>query len=165
MTWHSWRNTSWSRGHHVRTNHSVWSVVVCLRLSWSSHRPTSGPRGGGHVGHGLLLHPGHGPLPLHSHLQVLRQSLTARQHLVGHDLGPELVQLVLVEGSGAPCSAWSSSWHHRTPRTLGTHTVWLGHSLVRVPVGLHGASPGARDHGTRGRAVGWDRTGGVLRAS
>lgn len=68
----------------------------------STSRPTSYSRG--QTGHGLL-HPRHGPLPLHSHLEVVRKGLTPGQHLVGHDLGSELMQLVLIKGSWA---CWAS---------------------------------------------------------
>lgn len=70
--------------------------------NWPTSWPTSCPRS--QTGHGLLLlllHPRHGSLALHSHLEVVRKGLTPGQHLVGHDLGSELVQLVLIKGSRA----------------------------------------------------------------
>lgn len=87
--------------------------------NWSTSRPTSCPRS--HTGHGLLLlHPGHRPLPLHSHLEVVRKRLTPGQHLVGHDLGSELVQLVLIKGSRA---CWASGFQARPEaRQTGAQT-------------------------------------------
>lgn len=68
------------------------SSVACTHWTkpwsnWSTSWSTSSPRS--QTGHGLLLllHPGHGPLPLHSHLEVVWKGLTPGQHLVGHDLG------------------------------------------------------------------------------
>jgi hypothetical protein len=139
---------------HVPTPLTKWSVVVCWWLS----RPRSRPRGRGHVGHPwLLLHPWHGPLALHGHLQVVWQGLAAVQHLVGHDLGPELVQLVLVEGGG---STWSNPTWHRTT-TQDTTEVLLGHGLGVTA--LHGDTWARRHHGAGWRAVGWHRAGRVLR--
>lgn len=67
---------------------------------WSSSWPASSSRG--QAGHGLLLlHPRHWSFPLNGHLKVVWQGLSPSQHLISHDLGSELVELVLVEGSGA----------------------------------------------------------------
>lgn len=78
--------------------------------SWPTSWPTSCPRS--QTGHGLLLlHPRHRPLPLHSHLEVVRKGLTPGQHLVGHDLGSELVQLVLIKGRRA---CWTSRFKARS---------------------------------------------------
>lgn len=162
-------DSSRSRRSHVWTDHTMRSVVVGLSWTRTCPRSTSRPRSGRHVGHRLLLHPRHGPLPLHGHLQVLRQRLTASQHLVGHDLSPELVQLVLVKGGWSSCTTRSRYCTRRSTWTLRTPTVRLTHSLVWVSAAFHRtrsrARGGSRHHGTRGRATGWDRAGGMLRAS
>lgn len=141
--------------------------VVVVGLSWSRTCSWStGSCSRRHVGHGLLLHPWHGPLSLHGHLQVVGQRLAARQHLVGHDLSPELVQLVLIKGSGATCSPRADPC---AARTLRTSTVRRAHSLGGVTAALHRASTGARwsswHHGPGGGAVSWDGAWCVFRAS
>lgn len=72
--------------------------------AWSSWSPSSSSSSRSKTGHGLLLllHPRHGPLPLDGHLEVVWKRLPTGQHLIGHDLGPELVELVLVERSRTP---------------------------------------------------------------
>lgn len=50
----------------------------------------------------MLLHSRHGSLPLHRHLKVVGEGLASGQHLVGHDLSSQLVQLVLVKRGRAP---------------------------------------------------------------
>ena len=69
------------------------------------------PSSRGQAGEGLLLH---GPLPLDGHLEVVWQGLPTSQHLIGHDLGPQLLQLGLVErgGTGGAPGTPRPTWTH-----------------------------------------------------
>lgn len=66
--------------------------------SWSTSWSTSSSRS---QSRHWLLHPRHWPLPLDSHLQVVWQGLPPSQHFISHNLGSELMELILVEGSRA----------------------------------------------------------------
>lgn len=109
------------------------SSVACTHWTepwsnWSTSWPASCPRS--QTGHGLLLlHARHGPLALHSHLEVVRKGLAPRQHLVGHDLGSELVQLVLIKGSRASRASrfQAGSEARKTGAETGSSTrAWAG---------------------------------------
>ncbi len=78
-------------------------VCVCVLggsdLLTMSSAEASAPSAGRQAGQGRSLwYPRHGSLALHRHLQVFWERLAASQHLIGHDLRPQLVQLALVEG-------------------------------------------------------------------
>lgn len=89
----------------------------------------------------MLLHSGHGSLPLHRHLKVVGERLPPGQHLVGHDLSSQLVQLVLVKRGRTPVLL---------PQSLGIGTV-------------QGDPSGARGHlRAGGRTVSRNGTRGVL---
>lgn len=78
---------------------------------------------------------------MHCQLEVVRDGLPSRQHLVRHDLCPQLVKLALVEWRGS--------------------TVLLPHALD-LP-SIHGETPWSGGHGwSRRRAVGRHGAGGML---
>lgn len=81
----------------------------CWTTSWSCTSSRN------QTGHGLLLlHPWHWPLSLNSHLEMIRQGLSAGEHLIRHDLGSELVKLVLVKGSRPTRSSRATTIKART---------------------------------------------------
>ncbi|TNN83610.1 hypothetical protein EYF80_006128 [Liparis tanakae] len=102
---------------------------------------------GSQAEHGLLLHPGHRPLPLDRHLEVVWQGLPPGQHLIGHDLGSELVKLVLVEGSRTD----------RTTRTSGARRA------SRIKPGGEPGDTGSQDGSVAGAwAAATRRAGPVI---
>lgn len=120
------------------------SSVACTHWTkpwsdWSTSWPTSCPRS--QTGYWLwLLHPRHRPLPLHSHLEVVRKGLTPGQHLVGHDLGSELVQLVLIKGSWASWASrvearseiWQTGAETRSSARAWARATWRARPVSRT---------------------------------
>ncbi|KAF3852224.1 hypothetical protein F7725_005579 [Dissostichus mawsoni] len=96
-----------------------------------------------------LLHPRHRPLPLDSHLEVIWQGLTPGQHLISHDLGSELVELVLVEGSRATRTSRTRRASRLKARYKGRDTGAHAGSWT----GAGGARPGACSPGRIQRAL------------
>lgn len=108
-----------------------------------------------------LRHAWHGPLALHCHLQVVRERLPARQHLIRHDLRPQLVQLTLVEGRRGGGGARGAAAGARGG-ALVSRTVLLREGLAVRTLQRGRTGAGGGQEGTGRRPAGGHGTGHVL---